>query len=836
MPPKKQLPAPIDRPLSRAYLRQFTGWSTAYPPGVSEPTSLRIMENVRVNRDGSVGVRPGLKHLSYNGDSSDPFGLGFELVGTHETFFLDDGSKALLFAARTLVSPPVGPPEPRVAFFVAFYDPTDTAMPYRVRSLDDAGFALPTDFIDITFSPDTTYVSYVQIDNKVLALSNNGEPALLFFVGAAKRAKKLVALPGPSAGTSFPWPVGYDPHDPTTGAQGAPPTLNLPDHAWLAAGFTGTPVYVTPTANTLISSSDAANVYSMAAFFTFANELGESAASEVVTVKMQRPWSGWQWLAPNASDEPDPATPTTDPTQCADQLVLRVSTDQFDANLAAGATKLNVYAATWRPDQDPQPIEAVLVGSRDLTDVGPAGSPADSHGFPLDGIDAGWVQITPAVPSTGVTVPIPNAANRRNWTVPPTAGQGLVAADRLVLVYDPVNQGQIRWTANQQGDYLDFSASRGGGYKTLTSGNLMVPACVKLWQNPQSADTLTILCMGSDGHSTGYYMAPAQVASQSEATNVMGFEETTATPGTTSPFGCEVANNALYHPLDTQLMKSTATNYNINHKSMTDLVRNQWARLANKDQIVSCEHDSRLYYIVHNPDGAELEAGCMGNEIWVLDIAAKAPTWSRWLIQASALRTLEVLGQVYLSVVRPDGIFYLDEEYHVDDFVNTVPGHEGVGQHTIAWRLETNTQGANRAHDAWAHLQQANIQVGNFRGTMKYGVRGRNIHGKTVVAEKVIRSVDTGDDLPFDLEDFLLIRHDLRDWFFYAEAVFEAGLYLPSSGQVNLVQYRYTPVTVNTGYEFGSVETFEYGRAANDEADRTTVNGVPMPFIDTGRP
>ena len=39
MPPKTKIPAPIDRPLSRAYLREFTGWSTAYPPGLSEPTS-----------------------------------------------------------------------------------------------------------------------------------------------------------------------------------------------------------------------------------------------------------------------------------------------------------------------------------------------------------------------------------------------------------------------------------------------------------------------------------------------------------------------------------------------------------------------------------------------------------------------------------------------------------------------------------------------------------------------------------------------------------------------------------------------------------------------------
>ena len=58
---KKQTPPPIDRPLSRAYLRNFTGWSTAYPPGLSAPTSCRQMENVIVSRDKGLSVRPGLR-------------------------------------------------------------------------------------------------------------------------------------------------------------------------------------------------------------------------------------------------------------------------------------------------------------------------------------------------------------------------------------------------------------------------------------------------------------------------------------------------------------------------------------------------------------------------------------------------------------------------------------------------------------------------------------------------------------------------------------------------------------------------------------------------------
>jgi hypothetical protein len=77
----------------------------------------------------------------------------------------------------------------------------------------------------------------------------------------------------------------------------------------------------------------------------------------------------------------------------------------------------------------------------------------------------------------------------------------------------------------------------------------------------------------------------------------------------------------------------------------------------------------------------------------------------------------------------------------------------------------------------------------------------------------------------------------MAEWFFYASSIVdEDGVVQPSSGQINLVQYRYTPVTVNTGYEWGSVETFEYGRAGNAAGDRNTVNGVPIPYVDTGRP
>jgi hypothetical protein len=134
------------------------------------------------------------------------------------------------------------------------------------------------------------------------------------------------------------------------------------------------------------------------------------------------------------------------------------------------------------------------------------------------------------------------------------------------------------------------------------------------------------------------------------------------------------------------------------------------------------------------------------------------------------------------------------------------------------------------------------VVVGNFTGTMCYGVRGWNVHGKPVDVCKMLS--DNGEIVAdrFDLESYLLVREDMKEWFFYARSVTddETGETLPSFGELNLVQYRYSPISVNVGYEYGSVETFEYGRAERAAMmgmpDVLTVDGVPRPYIDTRRP
>lgn len=795
-------PAPIDRPLSRAYLREFSGWSTAYAPGLSDPTTLRTMENGWVTREGAFMVRPALRSV-FPADNWITTNFNSRIIGSFETFFLNDGTKALLFATKIAGG--------EVTFRVARY--SESSEQYSVISLADAGFDGTT-----SFSSDCRYVRYVQIDNKVFALPdspNTDDSVRVFFVGNEKRVVEPQAIPVPE----------WEEED--------APVVRLPDASWINERVKNTiPAAETPTSGTsdqpltgtLISSTAADNTFNFGFFITFENELGETPPSQMTVIKTKRGWAQWQFQTAASAGGPS-GTATTDPKMACDQLVAISPTSTWNEAIAAGATRWNLYLATWS-DQGAVPTDATMVASREIPR---SGATREEHG---------WLQCTPVSETADVLLPVPTEETPRlNYSEPSHASQGLAAGDRITLVNDRQAAAVIRWSSNQLGEYTNFSPSKGGGYKTLTSGNLLVPACVKLWQNPQSVDTLVVLCRGVDGYSTSYYMAPATVTGGTGSTSIMGFEETTATPGTVAPWGCEIVDQSLYHPLDEQLMKSTAANYRISHNSMSEPISNKWIELLTKQNIVSSALDSRIYYIVNNPDGEPLEDGCMGNEIWVLDTGGDgAETWSRWLIQANSLHKLEVGAKLYMAVVRPDTIFVLDDLAIQDEY--SVTG--GTQLRPIPWKIETNTQGANRAHDAWCNLQQANITVGNFMGQMRYGIRGWDSNGKPVEVAKIIKDERIADleerPLPWDLEDFLRIGRNMKEWRFFAESVeidFETQL---SYGAINLVQYRYTPTSVNQGYEFGSVETFEYQRASSPSNPSTMYpNGVPASYVDRAR-
>lgn len=1180
-PGKKTVQAPIDKPLQKAYLREFTGWSTAYPPGNSEPTSCRLMENVMIKRNGSIAVRPGLRYVSYKQtpdmDSLEDAvqGLAHDepFIGSLEPFYLLDGTKALLTAVIDKDTHDVG--------FRAVVFTNPDKMVFKLTD-PEIGFYIPQGEASLHFTANTKHVTYLQIDNKIFAMSDAGESIRMFIVGTQKVAKRLNGITVPewsdehklsvfhpnwqwirklaytvrrnellnpsfeagtdhwSKGSTTRWAInrenavvadrvalevwtiplrtnlatsplhnvsstgisgwhsgkgdpelsgdgdwlkvfdakgrdvclarstkltgveagrkyhlafnfdlsndalararlqfyrnnGSEIGDPVKffiterGGRFTSPAIEAPagtvaariflgadstektaswskfknvmlcrgneDPAFFSgasgAGFywegvpnesasqywpdqditivasrvnvvpggpvagslhvrsitgqdkpvdldvfiydlnrtqvghtrtsvsTGTGAWVRPGAvspvnantvaagmqitiygvgrhqrfaldagmlesnkstidtyfdgstvgdaqlaytwenpqaphlcasirtrtidltaipapevpksNTLVADGGVAvNKYKMGFFYTFENEIGESAPSKITELRIKRPQSNWMWLAPGDGSpepegEPDENNPTSVADLCADQLAVVIPEDVYNNAVAAGALRWNLYTFAWS-DQESVPVEATWAGSRDLF----ADDVARLANTPLTYLKGGWINITPARKFSTVTELLPTAGNRVDYSNPPKARNGLVAGDRIILVGDNDAPGAIKWTSNRPGEYTKFTANKGGGVKTLSAGNLNLPSSVVLWQNPQSVDTITILCVGSDGTSTCYYMTPADLNTQSSAVQVMGFEETTNTPGTTSPYGAIVHNNALFRPIDRALLKSTAQNYNINHKTLTDNIANMWSDLQFKNLIVGAVHDNRLYYLVNNPRGAALEDGCVGNEIWVYDMqGGEKGTWSRLLIQASSLRIIDYGSMVYMGLIRPDGLFYLDPNAREDDYV-TADGK--IAQRPIPWFFEMNTQGSNRARDSWAHVQQVIVKFGDFEGSVRYGIRGRTVHGKAIDISKVFEdyTVDKDDGLRWDIEDYLLIRRDLKEWYFSAGSVDGK----PSSGAITFVQYRFTPTTVNVGYEYGSVETFEYGRDTAQGGSAYSQGGVPVPVQD----
>jgi len=836
------------------------------------------MENIYITREGAARIRPGIRSIF----TADWWlgNAGESIVGSFEHFVFDaTGTTALLFAVRATSG--------QVNFRVVKYNKV-------TDRFDDA----PNVFTGVSFGSGTTFVKYIQIDNKILALSDDpAEPAILFFVGVTKSVKKLTL-----AGLTVP-------------AATDAPTVVHPDAAWINAAKTTRPAAETPTPSTLIEAYPALgaagtlvvtannanlalqghgltinqqvvlkgttaptgltlgntyyvkavvdkntitlsatlggaaitpttagaglyleygtnqdgsayadpNSYSFGFFYTFETEFGESAPSAITIVKTARGWSQWRFFAPDANGNPTTTT-VTDPLLAMDQLVSMLPAGQYATAKAAGAIKWNLYQFTWN-ESSPVPSVATLVGYQKIT---AGGSEATES----------WIINSAAALADSYVVPVPNKDNRVNYSGAPSARQGIAVGDRLILVNDGVNQALIRWSANVPGEYTNFSASKGGGTKTLSSGNLLVPLNVQLWQNPQSTDTIVILCKGLNGYHAAYYMAPASVSGQSDSTLIMGFEETTATPGTVSPYGVEVFNNALYHPLETELMKSTAANYTISHKTMTTDIANKWQYLLNKEDIVSSQYDGRLYYLVNNPDGETLEEDCMGNEVWVMDVGSDTPTWSRWKVQGISLKKLQIGDKLYMAVVRPDAIFILDNMFTQDEYADGA----GTQIRPIPWKLETNTLGANRQHDAMALVYQAQVHVGDFLGGFKWGVRGFDSNGRVVDINKITRSYQDDSDVHItngrlqitdlgDAWDQMHINKNMMEWTLYAESI--DGEY--SYGQLDYVQFMITQLSTNVGSEKGSIETFEYQRNAVMGNNSLTANGVPRP-IDTRRP
>lgn len=825
---KDSIQAPIDKPLASSFIKGFDGWSTAYPPELAAPTTLRQMENLLVTKDGALKIRPGLRSVFPDDFWLSNQGTGETIVGSFEHFMADAGQKGILFAVRLA--------DQSIRFRT--YVLTGGSYVNAPTVFDNASAVLQT-LGAVVIPASVTFIKYLQIDNKILALFDDSSVGgVLFKVGTTKEVKKVSP-----EGLAYPYwtdaPIIIHPNAPWINEVGTTP---------------GTPaalVAEAPTSGangTLISSIATENTYNFGFYFTVETDFGETPPSAITTVKTQRGWSQWQLNKPDSVGNKSAVLAST-PLQAMDQLAAILPYGQsvgggmteIDYLWENGAIRWNLYMFTWS-DTSAVPSFGTLVAQKEITShlsniaevptfvQVTSRAPADS-----------WLTPIPSIPDTDVggSPPVPLGVSRENYSGAPTATQGLVAADRLILVNDA--NARIAWTAGLVQDYMNFSPSRGGGQKTLSAGNLALPVTAVLWQNPQAMSTLTVLCSGLDGYHTAYYMAPASVSGQSGSTIIMGFEETIATPGTISPYGCEVYRSALYHPLEQGLMKSTANNYSITHTMMSDDIANMWKRLQNKENIVSSQLNDEMYFIVNNPQGIPLPEGCMGNEIWVVNPSKEGTIWSRWLIPAIALRKMELNGILYMSVVTPTAISILDPYSYVDEIEDTGGTTLRV---PIPWYFETNTLGANSRADVQVQLQQAEMHFGDWIGKCRWGIRGWNGQGRPKDINKLFQSVQVDPIVPpsdykmdpnldlGDTTDTILLKELFTQWTVWASSEGSEVSY----GQINMARFRFAQLSVNNGYQLGSVQTFEYARNEATGNNTLTQNGIPRPVQDTRRP
>ena len=791
-------PAPIDRPLASAYLRGFDGWSTAYPPELSQPSTLRKMENMYVTPESALRIRPGLRSAFQ--EDYWVTGDNYVIVGGYEHFMATDTLKGILLAVRDV--------ELNEIEFRTFIENPITAR-------FDPIVGLIPGLEDVRYPGRITFIKYLQIDNKILVLPNDPTAGTVLVYAGADKSVKVV----PIEGLTRP---NFD----------EPDKLQVvhPDAAWIGGSQITIPTAETPISGetgTLISATDSENQWTFGYYYTIETEFGESAASDMVMLRAQRGWSQWRMYIPTANGSQG-TTLTPNPSKAMDQLVAIMPQAVYNSVLDLKPLRWNLYMVTWS-DTTAIPSTGLLVGSKSFTG---------------DMNKDRWITHNPAATPESYLTPIPSLENRENFSGAPTATQGLVAGDRVILVNDA--RARITWSANLPQEYTNFSPVKGGGRKTLSAGNLQVPINVQLWQNPQATDTITVLCAGLDGYHSAYYMAPAAVSGQSDSTIIMGFEETTATPGTVSPYGVEVFNNALYHPLEDSLMKSTAANYVISHKTMTEDIANMWRRLINKKNIVSSYLGDYLYYLVHNPAGDPLEPGCLGNEIWVMAPSKEGAIWSRWKIQGIALRRMELGDYLYMTVVTPSAVFLLDPQTYADERPTAEGTTESRG---ISWKWETNSLGANTRRDVQVMMQNARLHFGDWVGKMKWGIRAWDGHGRQIDMNKIFQGVQDGIELPvpdhridplFDLgdtSDVLQLRTPLQEWTLYGESLEdEEGNPVLAYGQMNMARFMFTQQSVNAGYNEGVIQSFEYQRNIASGNDSITQNGIPRPIQDTRRP
>ncbi len=379
--------------------------------------------------------------------------------------------------------------------------------------------------------------------------------------------------------------------------------LNISDsEAWTITTFNQLADPATPpTATTTGLSGTGFLVYYAV---TANSSVGETAASETVSVAMSKPRSSWD----------------------SNSEYVTINWDAID-----GATGYNVYMGTG-VDGEGDPVLYLLQANIDpsLTTFKDDGSQAQE---------------------------ISRTAPEYNSTSGPKTTRGTVVNGRVWLVGDTDNPYYV-WYGGDYGHEIDFSPSGyGGGYITVASGTKEVPIAVMPFRRGTGDSTVVVLTQGSNGSGRRFQIGYSTVSYGSESVVVWSPTEDSGRDGTDSPDAVVVYNNSLFYP-SRDGFKTTGTMPSLQNilstRTISATIRDQLALLKSSamSKAVGLTYENKIYWAL--PVGSD-----ENNRVWVYHPDQKGAWMTSWYLNVKWMTLYnDNSGQTHFLMYCADGKIY----------------------------------------------------------------------------------------------------------------------------------------------------------------------------------
>lgn len=218
-----------------------------------------------------------------------------------------------------------------------------------------------------------------------------------------------------------------------------------------------------------------------------------------------------------------------------------------------------------------------------------------------------------------------------NSTAGPKVKTGAVINGRAFLVGDKDSPYKV-WNGGDPGFELDFSPANGGGYSLVGNGSKDLPIVIKSFRDGKGTPQITVLCQGTNGRGKRFIMTPDSVTVGTTVLSFYDVQEDSGQDGTESPDGVVGYGTDLHYP-SRDGFKTTGTLPQIQNvlstRRTSNTIQPDLKNLNNSamDKCVGLAFEGRLYWALPvNSDS--------NNEIWILDLDRKGAWMKPWSIAA----------------------------------------------------------------------------------------------------------------------------------------------------------------------------------------------------------